>query len=294
MVKHKFGGDWTTDKLERIRKYLCAYTKIFKANPKAQFLETIYVDAFAGTGQRIDSSTAMEKGESLFALDADAETFKEGSARIALGVEPSFDQYVFIERNPKRADDLHRLVHEFPEKSAKIRIEAQEANAFLQSWCRERDWRRCRAVVFLDPYGMQVNWKTLEAVAATRAIDLWLLFPLGVAVNRLLTGAELPPAKWGNALTRIFGTEDWMATFYPPRKEQTLFGPESVCSKEARPDAIGRFFLQRLESIFAGVANRPLPLQNSRGTPIYLLCFAAGNPRGAPTAVKIAQDILKD
>ncbi len=34
---------------------------------------------------------------------------------------------------------------------------------------------------------MQVDWKTIEAVAATKAIDLWLLFPLGVGVNRLLT-----------------------------------------------------------------------------------------------------------
>jgi hypothetical protein len=29
------------------------------------------------------------------------------------------------------------------------------------------------------------------------------------------------------------------------------------------------------------------------GVPIYLLCFAAGNPKGAPTAVKIAKDILE-
>jgi hypothetical protein len=41
------------------------------------------------------------------------------------------------------------------------------------------------------------------------------------------------------------------------------------------------------------VAESPLSLQNSKGTPIYSLCFAAGNPKGAPTAVKIAQDILR-
>jgi hypothetical protein len=33
-------------------------------------------------------------------------------------------------------------------------------------------------------------------------------------------------------------------------------------------------------------------LRNSRNNPLYLLCFASGNPRGAKTAVKIAQDIL--
>lgn len=50
-------------------------------------------------------------------------------------------------------------------------------------------WRsfRRRAVVFLDPFGMQVEWRTIERIGQTKAIDLWILFPLGVAVNRFLT-----------------------------------------------------------------------------------------------------------
>ena len=43
-----------------------------------------------------------------------------------------------------------------------------------------------RAVLFLDPYGMEVEWDTMVAIAKTQAIDLWILFPLGIAVNRLL------------------------------------------------------------------------------------------------------------
>ena len=33
-------------------------------------------------------------------------------------------------------------------------------------------------------------------------------------------------------------------------------------------------------------------LDRSKNVPIYLLCFAAANKRGAPTAVKIAQDVM--
>ena len=36
----------------------------------------------------------------------------------------------------------------------------------------------------------------------------------------------------------------------------------------------------------------PLRLRNSKNVPLYLLCFAVGNPKGAPTAVNIAEDIL--
>ncbi|MEW6074198.1 MAG: hypothetical protein AB1726_16580 [Planctomycetota bacterium] len=53
-----------------------------------------------------------------------------------------------------------------------------------------------RKVLFLDPYGMQVEWVTIEAVAQTKAIDLWVLFPLGVGVNRLLTKSGEIPESW--------------------------------------------------------------------------------------------------
>jgi hypothetical protein len=56
---------------------------------------------------------------------------------------------------------------------------------------------------------------------------------------------------------------------------------------------VGRFFLKRLKTLFAQVVPNPLILANSKEVPMYLLCFAAGNPKGGPTAVKIAKDILK-
>lgn len=56
---------------------------------------------------------------------------------------------------------------------------------------------------------------------------------------------------------------------------------------------IGEYFLNRLRTVFAGVAMNPLVLTNSKNCPLYLLCFAAGNPKGAKVAVKIAEDILR-
>lgn len=155
------------------------------------------------------------------------------------------------------------------------------------------DWRQWRAVVFLDPYGMQVDWSLIERLAETRAIDLWILFPLGQAVIRLLKRKEPPPEEWADALTRIFGTGKWRDAFYPKRAQATLFGDKDLYSRDADFDRVGRFFVERLKTVFAGVAENPLPLRNSRNVPLYLLCFASGNPRGAPTAIKIAQHILR-
>ena len=263
----------------------------FSRRIRARFFTTIYVDAFAGTGQRASSS--RHRAEAIELSDADAQALQKGSARIALEVEPRFDRYIFIEQRANWVRDLERLRSDFAEQAQAIQIERADANDFLKRWCKKTDWQRCRAVVFLDPYGMQVEWATIEAIAATKAIDLWLLFPLGVAVNRLLTKNQPPPTKWADALTRIFGTEEWRQAFYPKKKEQTLFWEEESERKEATFDRIGRFLLDRLKKVFARVAPQPLELLNSRKVPVYLLCFAAGNPKGAPTAVRIAGDILK-
>jgi three-Cys-motif partner protein len=294
MAEHKFGGDWTSEKLERVRKYLCAYTKIFAANPKARYFSTIYVDGFAGTGSRLDSAdTRPTVGIFGDPPDEDSECFKKGSARIALEVEPSFDRFIFIEREAGRVRELEVLRDEFPAKARNVKIEHADANSFLRRWCDQTDWKRHRAVVFLDPYGMQVEWATVEALAKTQAVDLWVLFPLGIAVNRLLPKAAPPPDEWAQALTRIFGTREWEREFYQKKRMKMLFEDDDRLQKAVSPDAIGNFFIRRLKTVFTKVAKNPLSLRNSMKTPIYLLCFAAGNPKGAPTAVEIAQHILK-
>lgn len=291
MPVHRFGGGWTTDKLERVRKYLAAYTTIFARNPRAQKLTPVYVDAFAGTGYR-SKPHQLGANTPLFAELTEPETddFLKGSARIALEVEPPFKEYLFIEQDAERARELENLKTQFPQRV--IKIAQEEANSFLKAWCAHTNWRVCRAVMFLDPYGMQVDWPLIEAIARTQAIDLWLLFPLGVAVNRLLTKNEPPPVEWCGALTRILGTDQWKDAFYPRRRERTLFGEEEVYGKEADFDKIGHFFVDRLKTVFTKVAENPLPLRNTRNVPLYLLCFAAGNPKGAPTAIRIAQGIL--
>ncbi len=293
MPHHEFGGDWTAEKLERVRKYLSAYTTIFNSNPRAQKLTWFYVDAFAGTGYRSKRRRPRAQSQLIPELaEPETEAFLKGSARIALEVEPPFKHYLFIEQDLERARELEQIKADFPAKASRIQIEVADANDFLMQWCADTDWRFNRAVVFLDPYGMQVEWPLLEAIAKTQAIDLWILFPLGVAVNRLLTKASPPPDEWAQALTRALGTDSWRSAFYPQQTVMTLFGEQDLHSKQANFDQIGKFFVERLKTVFTAVADNPLPLCNSKNVPLYLLCFAAGNPKGAPTAVKIAQHIL--
>lgn len=285
-----FGGEWTTEKLERVRKYLEAYAKIMDQH----IFRFAYIDAFAGTGYR-----AMRQDENPKELmlpeftEKEAKNFLEGSVRIALQIRPRFNKYIFIEKDEKRFAELKKLKNDFPEVREDIILINAEANAYIKDLCQNYKWARNRAVLFLDPFGMQVIWETIEAIAETKAIDLWYLFPLGVAVNRLLrrNGEINEPLKI--KLDKLFGTQDWYESFYQKSVSSTLFGESAVTEKIATYKAIGNYFVARLKKIFPGVAENPLPLLNSKNNPLYLLCFASANPRGAKTAIKIAQDILK-
>jgi three-Cys-motif partner protein len=291
--EHQFGGDWTTRKLEVLAGYLRSYTTALKNTP----FRKLYIDAFAGTGYR-DASRGDEDDSSQNTLfpdmaEPEPQSFLDGSARLALQTEPRFDQYIFIERSPERCVHLKRLKSEFPALSNLVDIQQGDANAKIQQLCT-RDWRSTRAVLFLDPYGMQVEWKTIEAIAQTKAIDLWLLFPLGIGVNRLLTKSGDIPQSWRRRLDLLLGTEDWYDEFYKIESTPTLFGDDRERVVKATMDTIGAYFTNRLKSIFSGVAREPGVLRNSANNPLYLLCFAVGNEPGKTIALRIAQYLLKE
>lgn len=289
MAKQKFGGDWTQNKLARVRKYLEAYMEIMKLRPYT----VAYLDAFAGTGY-VELEQKQPKMLHFPEL-AETETrqFIDGSARIALQIKHPFHEYHFVELSPRRCDDLEQLKTTYPHLQKSIRVHTSEANEFLRDFCTSRDWSKNRAVIFLDPYGMQVKWETIELIAKTKAIDMWYLFPLGVAVGRLLTKDGQIPPEWQNALNKLFGTNDWSEAFYQTKIENTLFGESESTQKIGDADAIAAYFVKRLKSIFAGVVEKPLPLYNRNNVPLYLLCFATANPAAVQPALRIANHLLK-
>ena len=280
---HEFGGEWTTQKLEVLRKYLAAYTTALQR----QTFRKAYIDAFAGTGSRT-SKRSVDAAPLFPDLEAG---ILDGSARTALQSQPRFDEYVFIEQNQKRCTELERLKEQFPALARDIDVRRGDANTEIQGLCRS-DWRKRRAVLFLDPYGMQVEWATIEAIAGTQAIDMWLLFPLGIGVNRLLTKSGDIPDEWRNRLDLLLGTREWYDEFYRVERKTDLFGDDRDHVVKASMATIGGYFNRRLAGIFSGVA-QPGVLRNSTGNPMYLLCFAVGNQNGRDIALRIAGHLLE-
>ena len=217
-----FGGEWTAEKLERVKKYLQAYVRIMS---KYNF-KFYYIDAFAGTGYVELKDRKEDKINSLLfdLAEEEPQRFIQGSAQVALQIEPSFSKYILIEKSSKRCSELEKLRNSHSHLADRLVIINQEANEVIQEICSRTNWRGTRAVLFLDPYGMQVRWETIEAIAQTKAIDLWLLFPLGVAVNRMLKNDGKINELWAQKLDSIFGSRDWYSEFYKTNVNIGLFG----------------------------------------------------------------------
>ena len=289
--QQNFGGDWTADKLERVRQYLRAYTTVMK---KTSF-ETYYIDAFAGTGY-VPNETKEASNDLLFPFPElatqESQTFIKGSAKIALEIDPRFKKFILIEKDSRRFNDLEKLREEHPEKKEDIQVVQADANEFLLEFCSKNNWTKKRGVLFLDPFGMEVNWRTIEAVANTKAIDLWYLFPLG-GVGRLLKNEGVINPVWEAKLNAVLGNDDWKKDFYNKSQTIDLFAQDPKLQRTIDFSGIEKYFISRLKSIFPGVAPNPLKLLNSKNIPLFLLCFASGNKSGAPIALKIANHILK-
>jgi three-Cys-motif partner protein len=285
LAKQKFGGVHTEQKLVKLSAYLKSYSTALKN----QKFHLIFFDAFAGTGDiQIGSETAL-----LECVD-DYSPFIEGSAHRALQFGAAFDEYVFVEKPKTNVKALNDLKKQYPHIASRISVRQADANEELLKFCSQKDWSKCRAVVFLDPYGNQVKWTTIEAIARTQAIDLWYLFPAGLGVHRQIGRDGEIHITHEASLDNLFGTQEWRRTFIEEQERTDLFGTRKESAKTATPESITLFMIQRMKQIFkGGVLDEWLPL-GSRGRHMYSLLFAWANPSDkAKLAGKLAKAVLR-
>lgn len=283
-MKNQFGGLWTRTKLDLLNKYLSFYTEALKNTP----FQLHFVDAFAGTGNQ---SPKVVVDQDDFLPDEDL----RGSVRIALDITRPFHQYHFNDLNPDHVQAIEEIKAEHPEKT--INISKLDANEFVPRFCKSMNWND-RAVLFLDPFSTELDWQTLQHVAGSKKIDLWLLFPIS-AILRMTPkdGSNVKP-EWKATIDRLLGTSDWEQALYklkPVPKTLDLFeSKENDVTERINWQELSRWVTQRLNQEFAYVAD-PVSLDNN-GRPLFLFFFAVSNPnsKAQNLANKVVRQIIKD
>ncbi len=256
-------GYWSEIKLDIIREYAAAYSKILSAQQKPS-LRHIYVDAFAGAGLH-KSKTSGE--------------FVAGSPTNALHVEPRFREYHFIDLDQQKVAALETLATQGKD----VHVYHGDCNQILLDEVFPRaqwtDYRR--ALCILDPYGLHLNWNVIAEAGRMRSVEVFLNFPVAdINRNVLWRDRQQVANTQIERMNAYWGDDSWKNVAYKPSRQTELWG--SPAEEKATNEEVAEAFRRRLREV-AGFSNVPSPIamRNTQNAVVYYLFFASQKPVAA-------------
>ncbi|HNY75952.1 MAG TPA: three-Cys-motif partner protein TcmP, partial [Bacteroidales bacterium] len=289
-IDKSWGGSWTEQKLQAFEKYVNAYLTIM-LNQRRKFngwpQTIIYIDGFAGCGDRFFTKDQDTLSFSELNIDESEIKVYKGSAERVVKLDKKFDEYYFIDTDENALNKLKTKIEPHFDEKSKYVFWQKDINAALIEFSNYLDNSKV-ALILLDPFGMQLNWESIEKLKNKR-VDVWILLPSGVIINRLLD--RQGNLKNINKLESFFGItrDEIQKEFYESKKENTLFGEIEINHKVHNAiEKIAELYIKRLKTIWDYVTEKPLVLYNNRNVPIYHFVFASNNK----TAKNIASQII--
>lgn len=202
-LRARDNGEWGEEKLDFISTFGPPALKATAAK-----ISRHYIDLFAGPGiNRIRGGSREFDGSPLRALELSA----PGEGGLA------FTNAVFVNRDRRDHEALeHRVAIRSAEGRSRIpatRVTCVrgDANDIVADVMR-RVHKRAYAFVFADMEApRQFPWSSVAALREQghTSVDLYMLFPLDMALKRLLSSNPKTVEQSAAVLTSFYGTENW-------------------------------------------------------------------------------------
>jgi three-Cys-motif partner protein len=155
-------GPWVVEKLD----YLTRYINIFETSMHNKpWRKRFYIDLFAGSGK----CRSSEQGP-----------IHLGSPLISLKTTYPFTDYVFVDSDPSNIETLKRRCDTSPLRE-RIQYQVGDGNVLVkeiieQIQCEDQKFLRGQwsslNLAFLDPAGLELQWRTVATLATPGRIDL--------------------------------------------------------------------------------------------------------------------------
>lgn len=225
---------------------------------------------------------------SSFGVNDEGGELSWGSALLALQISVPFDTYIFGDLNPSATSALSERIRRLRISGAEIfEITLGDGPSEVFSQAHEIKGAKTkgpkiviltgdandapivvrqllpgfsghRAVLsLLDPSGAHFNWNALSDLTLNERMDVLILFPEDMDIERNLTNTE--------RLDAYFGTTDWRALQEAPGN---------------RGQALRRLYEKRLVTLLDYKIGDVKVVQNRLGASIYKLIFASKDPLG--------------
>ena len=209
-----------------------------------------------------------------------------------MNVQPAFNEYHFIEINPKKVKILREVLGVMDDADDVVHVHRGDCNTILLDKLLPKmtyeSYRK--GLLFLDPYGLHVDWKVVQAAGHSSCVDLLINFSI-MHMNRsiLRDPSKAPPAPAEvQQMNRFWGDESWRDAAYEAPVD--LFGSQLPLRKKEGNEPIVEAYIKRLREVagFKHVSNR-LPMRNRTNSPVIYLIGASAASQG----VKLFNGVFK-
>lgn len=244
---------WSRNKLEILQGYLPAFNIASKTSA-----ERIYIDLMAGEPENFDRDTG--------------EVF-DGSARVALGAQPTFTRFAFGEVPPRstrlKADLASRHA------GAPFRVYAGDCNVTIDQMLSDlSDVRWAPTFAFLDQQAAELKWETMAKLAGFRTAkfkaEQWILWSPAMIVKGA-TGTN--GAAFADKVDDLYGSGRWRQIL------DARISQKSIEPSEFRREMVNLLRWQ-FETQLGYRYTIRIPMTMKNNTDLYDMVFATDHDAG--------------
>lgn len=257
-LQMRLSGEWTEKKLEILEHYIVTSSTAMAKKP---WRKRVYIDLQAGPGKnRIDPVGRIVLGSPLLALTRGQR----------------YTDYRFVEQDRDLAEALWKraevtgrispqdiIVGDCNSAVDGIVQEIKEAD----SEYRPGKWQSL-CLVFLDPEGLELHWRTVDLLANTLRADFVINFSTG-GLRRVAGEAfQHPESSVAERVNKFFGTKDWR--HIPLRPDGSMPVNEWIDFYQNRLSGIG----------YKWGTESSVKIRTNYGVELYRLLFASKHDLG--------------
>jgi three-Cys-motif partner protein len=238
-------GPWVQDKNYYLRRYLDIFTR--GVGPKWAG-KLSYVDLFSGPGRSVIRGTGEEV---------------EGSPFVALKCD--FARYVFVDV-PEVLSTLTQRLIGHPKYSQITMIEG-DCNTVINA-VRLASPANHLTLAFIDPTGLQIQFRTIQRLVTDRKMDLLMTIQFGMGIRMNL---PLYSQAEGETLSLFLGSNGW-------REDVEVGGSTSQIARRI----LDRYLSELRGLGFQTVQDREINIRsNQNNLLLYFMVLASRHPLGA-------------
>lgn len=254
-------GKWVAEKLYYLKRYIAMFETSMRERP---WRGRNYIDLFAGSGKCYVSETG---------------DFHLGSPLLALTTEYPFTNYFFADSDTENITILQKRCSASP-VSANVQYFVGDSNTKVHeivSKIANIDQQFIRGqwpslnLAFLDPDGLELEWKTVSALAQIQKMDLIIHYSQNGITRNL---EQCYNSQEETIIDRFFGDDKWRGIFQQSTS-LTKIHRQLIDYYKAKLQTLGYVDVRDAET-----GGEPLIRNTKRNAPLYRLLFASKHKLG--------------